>query len=233
MLNILFLKDVPILEQLKIEEALLRADDRNWCIINTGSTPAIVMGISGKPEELINSHKLQQQPIPIIKRFSGGGTVIVDEHTYFLTLIGNKEILDVPCYPQELLKWTEKLYEPAFQGMNFSLRDNDYVIGNKKFGGNAQYICKNRWLHHTSILWDYQKSNMDYLLMPTKVPAYRQGRAHDDFLCRLNVHFSSRELMQSNILKALALRFKIVEVPSQSIKAILGKPHRKATQLVL
>ena len=34
------------------------------------------MGISGKPEELVNLDRLS---IPLIKRFSGGGTVVVDE----------------------------------------------------------------------------------------------------------------------------------------------------------
>lgn len=46
--KLLHLQKVPILRQLLLEEALLRADTRNWCIINNGtSVPAIVMGISG------------------------------------------------------------------------------------------------------------------------------------------------------------------------------------------
>ena len=46
--RLLRMRQVPILQQLRLEEALLRADDANWCIINDGSaTPAIVMGISG------------------------------------------------------------------------------------------------------------------------------------------------------------------------------------------
>ncbi len=47
--HLLQLQNMPILEQLRLEEALLRADDRNWILINRGSPPAIVMGISGKP----------------------------------------------------------------------------------------------------------------------------------------------------------------------------------------
>lgn len=48
MCRLLRLRQVPILQQLRLEEALLRADDSNWCILNDGSpTPAIVMGISG------------------------------------------------------------------------------------------------------------------------------------------------------------------------------------------
>ena len=46
--QLLQLRHFPILEQLKMEEALLRSDNRNWCIINQGSPVSIVMGISGK-----------------------------------------------------------------------------------------------------------------------------------------------------------------------------------------
>ena len=30
---------IPIMRQLQIEEALYRADDRNWCIVNRGAAP--------------------------------------------------------------------------------------------------------------------------------------------------------------------------------------------------
>lgn len=49
----------------------------------------------------------------------------------------------------------------------------DYAFGSRKFGGNAQSITKNRWVHHTSFLWDYDVSNMDYLKLPMRAPEYR------------------------------------------------------------
>lgn len=37
-----------VLRQLKLEEALLRADTGNWCIVNDGvDKPAAVLGLSG------------------------------------------------------------------------------------------------------------------------------------------------------------------------------------------
>ena len=49
----------------------------------------------------------------------------------------------------------------------------DYAFGETKFGGNAQAITKQRWLHHTSFLWDFQDSRMDLLKHPTRAPDYR------------------------------------------------------------
>jgi lipoate-protein ligase A len=74
----------------------------------------------------------------------------------------------------------------------FELRENDYVFGSLKFGGNAQSkvfgacadmrsmaqrryswaaypgIVKDRWLHHTSFLWDFHERNMTYLKVSTR-----------------------------------------------------------------
>jgi lipoate-protein ligase A len=49
---------------------------------------------------------------------------------------------------------------------------SDYAFSHRKFGGNAQSITKNRWVHHTSFLWDYDVKNMDYLKIPKRAPEY-------------------------------------------------------------
>ena len=210
-LNLLHLSSYPIYEQLQLEEALLRNDTRNWCLINEGSTPAIIMGISGKPEELINQKKIEETPLPVIKRFSGGGTVIVDEDTLFITFIFQKEAHSFTPYPERIMRWTEELYRPLFDPHPFRLRENDYVIGEKKCGGNAQYLRKERWLHHTSFLWDFKRERMDYLLLPRKTPSYRAGRPHEEFLCSLSTFFPSKEAFIEDLKERLALHFSLKE----------------------
>lgn len=68
----------------------------------------------------------------------------------------------------------------------------DYAIGDRKFGGNAQSITKNRWIHHTSFLWDYEVKNMSYLKLPAKVPKYRLVSLYLDFF---SLHSSYNSLM--------------------------------------
>lgn len=210
-LHLLHLKNHSILEQLQIEEALLRGDTRNWCIINEGSPPAIVMGISGKPELLIHQENLFLAPIPVIKRFSGGGTVVVDEHTLFVSFLFQKKTHPFPPYPEPIMRWTEELYKEVFPTPEFALRENDYVIGERKCGGNAQYIRKDRWLHHTSFLWSFTKERMGYLRHPPKTPTYRQGRDHAAFLCTLEPYFPNMQAFTDELKKALSRRFTLVE----------------------
>jgi lipoate-protein ligase A len=214
---------------LLLEEALLRSDTRNWCIISEGSPRSIVMGISGKKEELIDCDRATQDGIPLIKRFSGGGTVIVDENTLFITLICHKKVLDCAPYPEPILRWHETLYREVFDHSHFHLRENDFVIADRKCGGNAQYIKKDRWLQHTSFLWDYSLDNMSYLLLPKKIPNYRQKREHGAFLCRLSDYFTSKAALITQLKVTLAKRFTLKTHLLSDVLSSLKTPERTAT----
>lgn len=232
-LHLVILDHVPIYTQLQLEEALLRADSRNWCLINRGTPPAIVMGISGKPELLINPERMAANPVPLIRRFSGGGTVIVDENTFFITWICNTEHSGAACFPEQVHRWAEAFYLRALPGLNMQLRENDYVIGERKFGGNAQYLSKGRWLHHTSLLWDYDPERMRYLRMPPKTPQYRQQRDHEQFLSRLREVYTEKSTLEQRFMDSLAASFHLKTVLFDEAWGIACLPHRKATQYVL
>jgi lipoate---protein ligase len=231
-INLCRLKGVPILEQLKVEEALLRVGAGNWCLINEGAPPAIVMGISGKPEELIDPTQFQKSPVPVIRRFSGGGTVFIEENTLFVTFLFERADLDLGTSPKKLLEWTMCLYQPLFAHTAFEARENDYVIGDKKIGGNAQYISKDKWLHHTSFLWDYCPSNMQLLKMPPKVPEYRKQRSHDAFLTKLKYHFHSKEHFFDTLVAELAAHFELTTAPQSNLLPLLELPHRQSVELL-
>lgn len=247
-----------ILERLCLEEILLHHDDSNW-IISGAHEPrnhrflqrndqdranaAIVMGISGKPEQLLNIERVKEDNVMTIKRFSGGGTVILDLDSIWVSIIGRSGVVTEE-FPRPIMEWTANaLYHPMFQllqdrnststatqqatmvldtkscaventgrmislerheelnePLSFRLHENDYVLGHRKIGGNAQAIVKAGWIHHTSFLWDYSLENMAYLQLPTKRPEYRGDRAHDDFLMRIGENYPNlrkRDFFQS------------------------------------
>lgn len=95
----------------------------------------------------------------------------------------------------------------------FALRENDYVFGAKKMGGNAQSIVKDGWLHHTSFLWDYDVSNMEYLTIPEKQPEYRSNRRHDDFLIQLSTYFGkSNRIFFQNMLQTCEETYTVEKI---------------------
>jgi lipoate-protein ligase A len=215
--HLLHLRNYPIEKQLQLEKQLLQEGTDNICLINEGCSPTIVLGISGKEEELVDQEKTTQDSIPIVRRFSGGGTVIVDEDTLFVTFICQKELHDFPAYPEPIMRWTASIYQDVFNHPDFSLRENDYVLADKKCGGNAQYIKKHRWLHHTSFLWNFTKERMDYLLHPKKTPNYREGRTHHDFLCTLQEVFPTKAAFLQALTQALASRFSLIPTSLETL----------------
>jgi lipoate-protein ligase A len=271
------------IERLCLEEALLRHDPwhRNWAIVGTHDPTyqqflsfnngddgkyyehcIIVMGIGGKPDELLNLEKVREDNVLVVKRFSGGGTVVLDHHSLWTSFIGRTvDFPDVEPFPRSIMGWSAScIFERVFDRMksesvngtqtlktlmidtkscgladqtrkamvvdskvskdpmnipDFQLRENDYVLGEKKIGGNAQSIVKGGWLHHTSFLWDYDQEHMSYLSLPKKQPEYRNNRNHDDFLAKLKVYSSNS--MNSTETKAKQAFFEhIRDVCSES-----------------
>lgn len=200
-----------ILRQLRLEEKLLRSPGAgNWCLLNDGTPDrSVVLGISGKPHQLVDVRRALEDGVRVIKRFSGGGTVIVDRDTQFVTLVMNAAAVpDLALFPRQIMEWTGTLYGGRPHGVfadmpGWQLRENDYVIGERKVGGNAQSISKDRWLHHTSFLWDFREETMKYLTNPAKQPRYRASRSHSDFLAPLKTYLPDRNALATRIEAAL------------------------------
>lgn len=230
--HILHLAGLPIYEQLQVEEALFRSDARNWLILNSGSPPAVVMGISGRAENLLDCALISRDRIPVIRRFSGGGTVVVDESTLFVTFIFNKSCLPFTPFPDKIMKWSELLYCNVLNHPSFQLRENDYVIGDRKFGGNAQSIARERWVHHSSLLWDFDSGRMKYLLLPQRRPSYRRDRAHGDFLCKLKDFLPTQETLFEGIKRELQKSFQTQDVDMDEVLPLLNSDYRQSLSLV-
>jgi len=54
------------------------------------------------------------QGIPLIKRFSGGGTVVVDHNCHVVSFVVNQTALpNVKMFPRNIMQWTELFYRSA------------------------------------------------------------------------------------------------------------------------
>lgn len=54
-----------------------------------GAKPTIVLGIGGKADQLVHVDRTSKDNVGLLRRFSGGGTVIVDQDSLFATFIMN------------------------------------------------------------------------------------------------------------------------------------------------
>ena len=93
---------------------------------NRNGTCAIVMGIGGKPENLIDVSSARDDGVLVLRRFTGGGTVVVDHSSLLTTLIMRDSSLPhLNPYPRDIMGWTaDAVFGPAFEswGSEVALR---------------------------------------------------------------------------------------------------------------
>ncbi|CAL5325842.1 unnamed protein product [Camellia sinensis] len=188
-------KGVPILKQLHLEEQLLRISSDNWCIINDGTNaPTVVMGLSGKPCELLELGSVLQDQVPVIRRFTGGGTVIVDPGTTFVTLICNRD--DVPGvqpYPRSIMHWSGLLYNKVFEGIgDFHLREN-------AARSHKEFVCRMKEYMPRSVFIDETVKAIGNHFSVNRVDLDVDAAAYD-----AGFNHSSRLLMKQELEEALS-----------------------------
>ncbi len=228
-------RQINVLNQLQLEEALFRADENNYCLAIHGSAPAIVMGAFGNRESLVHSSQAKTEQIPIIRRYSGGGTVVVDQDTLFLCFILNYGAFDFEPYPKEIMGWVYKCLRPLFAPWELLWVDNDFCLNVEgklyKVAGNAQSITSKRIVHHISFPWSYEPKLMQLLKMPAQRPAYRENRAHTDFLYPLRNTELSPEVFIERLISNLKTYGDVEIKDYPLLQKHLERPHRKSTQL--
>ena len=80
-------------------------------------------------------------------------------------------------------------------------------------GGNAQYLSRDRWLHHTSFLWKCDTALFArYLTLPPKRPQYREDRAHADFVRTLDKLVPSKRELVDAIVEELETLADVVPI---------------------
>ena len=83
---------------------------------------------NSKPEELVHKEAASSANVPLLRRFSGGGTVLLGPGCVWATLVGGEEHLpgDVAGRgPRPLMEWTERVWAPVFGRIgDFKLREH-------------------------------------------------------------------------------------------------------------
>ena len=74
-INVIRVKKLSVLHMLRLEESLFRHDAGNWCVINSGTPPCVVVGRSSVIEDTVRVENTRAARVPIIRRFTGGGVV--------------------------------------------------------------------------------------------------------------------------------------------------------------
>jgi lipoate-protein ligase A len=162
------------------------------------STYFVVLGLSKTVEDDVNEVACNDNGIPILKRCSGGGTVLQGpgcfNYGYILPINHAPALKSLTDTTSFILHKVKDSLSPAISGIELK-GISDLAINDIKFSGNAQRRLKNAILFHGTILYDFDLSLIsNYLKEPPVQPEYRNQRNHGEFVN--NIAINKDELVQ-------------------------------------
>jgi len=157
----------------------------------------VVLGIAGRVAEDVYTEHCQRDRVEILRRTSGGGTVLQGPGCLNFSLIysraANPGLRDLHRSYTEIL--TPVIAALSRLGVEAEIRpvsDLALVATQQKISGNAQRRLKGHILHHGTILYRFPCALIErYLRFPKSVPDYRFGRSHQEFVANIPVGASS------------------------------------------
>ena len=152
----------------------------------------VVLGKIRKINEDVKQEVVSQDKVPVLRRSSGGGTVVQGPGCLNFTLILSKDKHPIEDLRRSYVYILEKL-QAALSKLDittqiFPISDLALQGSAKKISGNAQKRGKNYILHHGTVLYGFDLSMIErYLQYPNEVPEYRDKRAHLDFVTNVSM----------------------------------------------
>ena len=180
-------------ENLALDEALLldAEDGVGGEVLRLWEWPrlAVVVGSGGKVAEDVDDDACSAAGVPILRRSSGGGTVLLGAGCLCFSVVlafARDPILEDlhGSYAYILRRVIDTLPVPGIELAGIC----DLALNGKKFSGNAQQRKRTHLLHHGTILYDFDLTLVArYLREPPRRPDYRGSRDHDAFIGNLGL----------------------------------------------
>jgi lipoate---protein ligase len=193
---------------------------------------AVVLGASCRIAADVFVENCAADRVPIFRRSSGGGTVVVGPGVLCVTVIlpegAAAGLSRVDLAHDYVLTGIAAAIQAA--GVSATVRGRgDLVWDDRKFGGSAQRRLKSWFMVHCSILYDLAIERITrYLKTPSRQPEYRAGRSHEDFL--VNLSLNQRELadtIRTTFCMATINTLDVIdEVPPQLVHSLLDEKFR-------
>jgi len=155
----------------------------------------IVVGYANQVESEVNTVACRARGVPVLRRCSGGGTVLQGpgclNYALILNIAERPALASISSVNRFIMERNAQVLQSVLgDGLPaIAVRGHtDLALGERKFSGNSQRRLKRTLLFHGTFLLHLDLALMTELLrMPTRQPDYRHHRGHIDFLTSLNM----------------------------------------------
>jgi len=195
--------DEALLEEIEADPS---ADDclRVW----QADKHFVVLGHSSRLFSDVKAAACKEDRIPVLRRISGGGTVMQGPGCLNYSLIlrrRTRRLKNIDETFRAVLQRHRLLANQTCGVKKIRIEGtSDLAIDGRKFSGNAQYRKSSCVLVHGTFLLSFDLKQIEkYLTLPAKQPVYRGGRPHLQFLANLDIDAAGlcerlREVWQAN-----------------------------------
>jgi lipoate-protein ligase A len=187
----------------------------------------VVVGYANKVATEVNVPACEKRGVPVLRRCSGGGTVVqMPGGLNYGLILGIQEqgpTRNITAANQYIMGKNRDAIQKLLPHAALTVRGHtDLCVGDLKFAGNSQRRRKNCLLFHGTLLLDCDLSLIsELLLLPSLQPDYRASRPHSEFVTNL-------KLPAADVKHALIQAWNVdVKLPEPSLGKIAGLAREK------
>jgi lipoate-protein ligase A len=182
-------------ENLAGDEALWEAGEEGggeWLRFWESPAHFVVLGYANHAASEVDLAACRRLGVPVQRRITGGGTVLQGpgclNYTLVLRVTPDGPTSGIRSTNQFILQRHAAALATALGRPVRCCGDTDLVLEDRKFSGNAQRRGRRALLFHGTLLLGLNADLVRAVLpLPSRQPAYRSGRSHDDFLTNLGI----------------------------------------------
>jgi lipoate---protein ligase len=189
----------------------------------------VVVGYANKVEREVNLPFCRVNGIPVLRRCTGGGTVLqgpgVLNYSLILRMDGSGPLHSIAATNEFVMVRHQAVLAPLIAGRVERQGHTDLTVGGLKFSGNAQRRQRQFLIFHGSFLLNLDIGLVETALpLPSRQPCYRADRSHADFLVNLNLPASA---VKSALTGAWQANGSLSEVPGAQIERLAREKYAR------
>jgi lipoate---protein ligase len=189
----------------------------------------VVLGYSNKVSTEVNLDSCKVDGIPVLRRCSGGGTVLQGpgclNYALILEIRQGTATANIAEANAFIMNRNRNALNALLGGQVLIQGHTDLTWQGLKFSGNSQRRRRRFLLFHGTFLLQLDLSLVEQVLrLPSKQPAYRRNRSHKDFLTNLPVGADAvKEVMKT----AWGADDVIEELPEERIDQLVDVKYAR------